>query len=173
MISRLNLGIISRMSVYCAVAGLGYGGLYALILICPFLTFDGLYLGVPIVAIGMISGGVAGFILGFISGSLIARSTSTKELLTINVYDYKKRMQQLSQRVVLRGMLVLCLLSGALTIPQNGWGPWLTGIVPLVLVPGLIAIFAFRRASKKVTDWVLQNSETLSVQRLRLPVERG
>jgi hypothetical protein len=169
MLSRLTIGIVSRMSTYCAAAGVAYGGMYALILICPFLTFDTLNLGVPIVFIGTISGGVAGFILGLVSGSLIARSTNTKELLTINVYGYKHRMQQLSQRVVLGGIVALCLLAGAVTIPQNGWGPWLTWIVVLILIPGLIALLAFRHASRKVTDWVLQNTETLSVQRLRLP----
>src|SRR5205807_1182258 len=109
------------------------------------------------VGLGMLAGGTFGLVFGLISGGLMARGTGREDLCLGDAGNYVRSMQHLSRSVALAGVLVVCVLLAALLIPTSGWQGWFSGVLIFVFVPGLIALFAFSWASKRVADWAVQN----------------
>ncbi len=153
--TNINGRIVLRMAAFCTFAGLSLGGFFGFLL--GSLAYPA---GIIVVSlfgalIGAVLGGSFGLVFGIIGGIVLAHATSVESITARNRYDYVRQMQNLSQSVALIGLLAVCFLSSLLTIPAHGWQAWAIGALILGIVPGVIAIFAFRWASRQVTNWVL------------------
>ena len=149
MITKAESQIAFRMATFTvsagALSGAIFGGVFGLL---P-ATLTAFLWGI---LLGSLSGGTFGLLFGLVSGLLMARATDREMLYKLDIVTYVREMVRLSRNVVLAGLVAISLLAAAITLPSYGWEAWLLGTLVFVWVPGLIALFAFSYASRKVAE---------------------